>query len=524
MSDQSNIESNRNRVALVLIVVAALAQTILASIYWSVIYTRAGYETIGYVIAGSGVILVARLFQNFRKETQFHFGVPVALCLAGALICNTLLFVFADPWLLAAALVLMLLAIESSIRTTDGKRAYGGAVLPLLALLLPLFSIDMAINDWLGQLGLYCSEPILRVPGILIADEAIPFRFNDELRILPLDFSIRSMFGVPFLAAVGLTLVGLYARRWFHAFLLLISVGFWAVFGQTVFLVTLGVFFQLMFVDVTAESISMIEVLIVVTTVLLVVSTDQFLAFWFGPVTQESLESSSDLVGQAGKFWNRCLASRVIEKSARRHPRQTTVPANLLVAVTLLSTLFGGIGYARFLAIEKPVSGQLSTLIEADHFTVEPLSDLVRYQSKKRNATSSAGALEYRWYYYFDGIQCLVSASELEGRWADPAAQQRRHHWNVVDVTVDNDLEVIEMAKESGEKGLLFIKELAASQRLTTDPLGHFPTWGSASLPEMFLPNRVYFKVFVQFFDEPDPQLIDQLKTNVERLKSALGH
>ena len=97
MSDQSNIESNRNRVALVLIVVAALAQTILASIYWSVIYTRAGYETIGYVIAGSGVILVARLFQNFRKETQFHFGVPVALCLAGALICNTLLFVFADP-------------------------------------------------------------------------------------------------------------------------------------------------------------------------------------------------------------------------------------------------------------------------------------------------------------------------------------------------------------------------------------------------------------------------------------------
>ncbi|MDG2184488.1 MAG: hypothetical protein P8K79_02345 [Mariniblastus sp.] len=524
MSDQPNTESNHHRIPLVLIVVAALAQTVFASVYWCVIYPRAGYETIGYVIACSGAILFARLFQNFRKETLFHFGAPGAACLAGALICNTLLFVFADPWLLAAALVLMLFAIESSIRTTAGKRVYGGVVLPLLALLLPLFSIDMAINDWLSQLGLYCSEPILRVPGILIADEEIPFRFNDELRILPLDFSVRSMLGVPFLVAVGLTLVGLYARRLFHAFLLLISVGFWAVFGQTVLLVTLGVLFQLMFVDVTVESTSLIEVLIVVATVLLIISTDQFLAFWFGPVTQESLESSSDLVGKAGKFWNRCLASRVIEKSARRHSRQTTVPASLLVAVALLSALFGGIGYARFLAIEKPVSGQLSTLIEADDFTVEPLSDLVRYQSIQRNTTSSTGALEYRWYYYFDGVQCLVSASELEGRWADPAAQQKRHHWNVVDVSVDNDLQVIEMAKESGEKGLLFIKELAASQRPTTDLLGHFPAWGSPSLPEMFLPHRVYFKVFVQFFDQPDLQLIDQLKSNVDRLESALGH
>jgi hypothetical protein len=214
----------------------------------------------------------------------------------------------------------------------------------------------------------------------------------------------------------------------------------------------------------------------------------------------------------------------VIEQPARRHSRQTTVPASLLVAIALLSTLFGGIGYARFLAIEKPASGQLSTLIEADDFTVEPLSDLIRYQSIQRNTTSSAGALEYRWYYYFDGVQCLVSASELEGRWADPAAQQKRHHWNVVDVSVDKDLQVIEMAKESGEKGLLFIKELAASQQPTTDPLGHFPAWGSPSLPEMFLPNRVYFKVFVQFFDQPDLQLIDQLKSNVDRLESALGH
>ncbi len=147
MSDQPNTESNRHRIPLVLIVVAALAQTIFASVYWCVIYPRAGYETIGYVIACSGVILIARLFQNFRKETQFHFGAPGAACLAGALICNALLFVFADPWLLAAALVLMLFAIEKSFSAVatpgDSPNTTNEQItLAIINILLPLMSFS----------------------------------------------------------------------------------------------------------------------------------------------------------------------------------------------------------------------------------------------------------------------------------------------------------------------------------------------------------------------------------------------
>ncbi len=505
-----------------LIGIAALCQLLFSSVYWWILFSRAGYESIPYVLAGSGLILVVRLVQNVKKRASFHWDRPTTWCLTGALVGNALLLVFADPWLLAAALVCFFLAIENGIRGDDGRRLYGGVVLPFFALLLPLFSIDMAINDRLGQWGFYCGEQILRVPGILVVDEEIPFRINDDLRIMPLDFSIGSMLGVPFLLAIGLTLIGLYARRLFHAFLLCIAVGFWSVFGQTLFLVTLGVCFQLLLVDVTAESASLIEVLIVLVTGLLIISTDQFLAFWLGPVTKESLDSSSDLVARSGRFWNRCLASRLLQEPNRRRPDSRGEPGKWWITCTLLSILLGGIGFARFLVVEKPAFAQLPLEIEKEDFRVEPATDLIRHETKRRNRTSSTGALEHRWYYYYDGLQCLVSASELDGRWADPAAEQKRRDWNVEEVAFDNGMERIRLSKESGEQGLLFIKELASVDRLSSDPLGHFPTWGSPVLSDMFLSKRVYMKVFIQFFEEPDAHMVDQLKNNLHRLESTL--
>ena len=519
MSDQPNIELTPNRKFLLpILAAAALGQTLFASIYWSAILSRAGYETIGYVVACSGFVLLLRLIQNFKKPLLAKQTASMKACLASSLACNALLLIFADPWLLAAGQMLMLLAIENSLRDTEGNRLYAGITLPLFALLLPLFSIDMAINDWLGSCALYCAEPILRVPGILIADEEIPHRLGDELRVLPLDFSIRSLFGVPLLAAVGLTLVGLHTRRLFHSLLLLVSVGFWAVFGQTTYLVMLGAFFQLLFLDVTAELTSAIEISLAVMTILLIISTDQFLAFWFGPVTKESLESSSELVNVAGAFWNRRLASQVVDKPKQRHRDQHQTAGRLLAALAIASALLGGIGFVRFLAIERPPVRQLSRSTGADDFTIDPPAELIQYRTKTRNSTSSTGIFEYRWSYYLNGVQCQVSASELRGRWSDPAAKQKRQHWQVDNFTIDQNMQTIEMSKPSGERGLLFLKERTANPNLTTDPLGHFPTWSSPSLPEIFLRNRIYFRVFIQFFEEPDPALINQLKNNLDRL------
>ena len=263
--------------------------------------------------------------------------------------------------------------------------------------------------------------------------------------------------------------------------------------------------------------------LLVLLTVLLIISTDQFLAFWLGPVTRESLDSSSDLVARSGRFWNRCLASRLPQEPNRRRPDSPGEPGKRWVACTLLSILLGGIGFARFLAVEKPALAQLPPAIEKDDFRVEPATDLIRQETKRRNRTSATGALEHRWHYYYDGLQCLVSASELEGRWADPAAEQKRRDWSVEEGAFDGGVAQIKLSKESGEQGLLFIKELSSADRLSSDPLGHFPTWGSPALVDMFLSKRVYVKVFIQFFDEPDAQLIDQLKHNLDRLQSTLA-
>ena len=166
---------------------------------------------------------------------------------------------------------------------------------------------------------------------------------------------------------------------------------------------------------------------------------------------------------------------------------------------------------------------ELPTVTANEDFHVEPTTNLIRHETKRRNRTSSTGALEHRWYYYYDGLQCLVSACQLEGRWADPAAAQKRRDWVVEGVALDNGVEQIRLKKKSGEQGLLFIKELTADARLSSDPLGQFPTWGSPVLPEMFLSKRVYLKVFIQFYDEPDGPLVDQLKENLDRLQSALA-
>jgi len=254
----------------------------------------------------------------------------------------------------------------------------------------------------------------------------------------------------------------------------------------------------------------------------LIISTDQFLAFWFGPVSKESLESSSELVAKSGRFWNRCLASRVLQNTNQHRPVSTQAPGVGWSMGCLLLILLGAIGFARFLAIEPPTTAALPALISEEDFTGEPATELIRYQTKKRDRTSSTGAREHRWYYYYDGLQCLVSASELAGRWADPAAEQKRRNWNVDEMVIKNGIGEIKLSKESGEQGLLFIKELTSNAGLSSDPLGHFPTWSSPVLPEMFLAKRVYLKVFLQFYDEPEGALVDQLQENLDRLESTV--
>ncbi|MEE2825291.1 MAG: hypothetical protein VYE64_01540, partial [Planctomycetota bacterium] len=110
----------------------------------------------------------------------------------------------------------------------------------------------------------------------------------------------------------------------------------------------------------------------------------------------------------------------------------------------------------------------------------------------------------------------------LAGRWADPAAEQKRRNWNAEKMVFKNGIGQIKLSKESGEQGLLFIKELTSSSGLSSDPLGHFPVWSSPVLPEMFLAKRVYLKVFLQFYDEPEGPLVDQLQENLDRLQSTL--
>ena len=309
MSAPPPINSPDNRTLLKVLLAAFLVQGIFASIYWQLLWARAGYETLWWVLAGSGLILTVRLIQCVKSNIRCDFRVSGAVCLLLAFLCNASLAIFADPWLLAAAVVFLLLSLEFSIRNPEGQRLIAGVALPLAALLLPLCSLDTIINDWIAQVSHYCGEQILRVPGILIANEEIPFRFNNELRLLPLDFSTQPSFGVPFMAAVGLTLIGLHCRRLFHSVLLMAAVGFWAVFAQATYLVMLGACFQLLLIDISPELQSFIVIMIALATVCLVISTDQFLAFWLGPVTEESLESTSDLVNLTGEFWNRWLAS-----------------------------------------------------------------------------------------------------------------------------------------------------------------------------------------------------------------------
>ena len=108
MSEQTNIESQRHRFPLMLIGIATLCQLLYSSIYWGILFSRAGYASIPYILAGSSLVLVIRLFQNFKKRALFNFDRSTTRFLMGALACNILLLIWADPWLLAAGLACLL--------------------------------------------------------------------------------------------------------------------------------------------------------------------------------------------------------------------------------------------------------------------------------------------------------------------------------------------------------------------------------------------------------------------------------
>ncbi|MCH2179368.1 MAG: hypothetical protein MK106_11255 [Mariniblastus sp.] len=522
MSAPSNIKSPENRSLLKVLGAAVLVQGLFASVYWQLICTRAGYETLWWIIAGCGLVLAVRLIQSVKSNIRCNLCISGIICLSLAFLCNASLVILADPWLLAAAFLMLLMSLDFSIRNSEDRRLLAGAALPLAALLLPLFSLDTITNDWIGQTSHYCAEQILRVPGILIANEEIPFRFNNELRLLPLDFSTLPAFGVPFLAAVGLTLIGLNSRRLFHSSLLIAAIGFWAVFAQATYLVMLGACFQLVLIDISPELQSFIVMMVSVLTVGLIVSTDQFLAFWLGPVTEESLESTSDLVNLTGESWNRWLATRSVRKPTRSRTRRTTVPNNYVLVTVAATILLGGLGFLRFLNIEKFDSVQLSSAVDIDTLALKEASELLRYEFRERNSTSDQGARQHRWYTYLDGVQCLYSASQLNGRWAHPAAEQMKRNWTISKITSRAGEKTVEFEKESGERGLLVIQELGGHQGLTSDSLGHFPTWGSPAASEMFLTNRTYLTMFAQYFQPPNPEQFEHMRAQLEQLRLAI--
>ncbi len=252
--------------------------------------------------------------QPFRASTAsnvfFVLGVIFGIC--GAL------FIF--DWFAAASVYSFV--VSFCARTKDGET--GRSMLPVSFPLLTSLSLpldrDVWIITWLQTLSSHAASNVLDLLGYLhyLAGNVLQFP-DHEYFVEEACSGIMSFFLLLFLTTVYVVWMH---RPWFRSVLLVLSGLFWAYLMNTLRILVIPIAQATFNLDLSSGvSHDMLGYFCVILAILLVVSTDQFLSFVFGPVDPNTFESSSQFVRRINRFWNRVFSGTAQSsgETRRRH-------------------------------------------------------------------------------------------------------------------------------------------------------------------------------------------------------------
>jgi hypothetical protein len=262
---------------------------------------------------------------------------------------------------------------------------------------------------------------------------------------------------------------------------------------------------------------------------LLILSTDQFLTFIFGPVETTTLDSGDSAAGVA-KFWNRYVAGdrEKATKSKPRHRLPSALTRRLIIGGAAAMLLLGvaSIGTAvemmrggyivKFFQGTQPTAMQRSDLRDAlgTWRMIEDSESDTGFETTIREAASDLGMRTDQWNYHSGTYRCAIALDQPFPGWHELTQCYQNMGWNLVEngrqlkqAFDRNGVEwpyiQIELNKPTGEKAFVLFSFFDA----TGQPFEAPADWGALNQFFIRLRNRLSPQVRQRLFNAESYQV-----------------
>jgi exosortase len=387
---------------------------------------------------------------------------------------------FLEPWFAAMSAILLVTSLLARTMDSDTGHSMWTAALPLYVTLTLPFNGDMQLITWLQRVAAQLTSRLLDLIGIghYLPGTVIQMP-GKEYGIEQMCSGVQSFFTLLF---VAVAFVVWMRRPWFRSLLLIAAAVFWAIFMNTISILLIPIFDVYFEWDFsTGVQHAILGYCTLALGIFLLLSTDQFLMFMFGPV-----ESSSGHAGPFGRFftrvWNNLLAGEdddedIKKRKRRREPLTTVsrifawavaVPLILASAYVLIDVFksYSAPGKQRISFFNTNV---IYPFTETDLPERYDDWELLKYEPETRSRSSDLGLRSDGWQYQSKqpAYRCHISFDQtfpgwheltrcyLNGGWKfeqsdrvrrDEATGNEDERWSFIQV---------ELEKDTGEKGFL---------------------------------------------------------------------
>lgn len=456
--------------------IAIGAQLPMVVLYFFGLWKRVHYQFFPVAI----VITAALIWNRWPKDhARPHFSSTFSsLLLLAGIVFGLAGVAFVYPWFSAASVLLLLGSLLARTVDIETGKSLFPCVLPLATCLHPPGGLDVALIAWLQTTSAGFTSRMLDLIGYVhhMPGTVLQAANLKEFGIEEACSGVTSFYMLLFAAV---TLCVWLRRPWFRSTLLVLSTLFWAVFMNTVRIMAIALADEWMGVDlVHGLSHTLLGYTTMAIGILLLLSTDQFLHFLFGPV-EEFGEDSGGLGRRINRFWNSVISGG--GKSRSRERQRESVSA-LGRGVAWTAAILLGLGGV-FSLYDVVRSWNSASDQRVQFFTSEVYRSLKRealpeslenwtlakFDSQDRGPGSDLGQQSDVWYYAAPSCNPVVSFDQAFPGWHELTRCYQNMGWELVPArTVVEPSEVefqangrpwpfvrAEFQKPTGERGFL---------------------------------------------------------------------
>ena len=312
--------------------IAILAQLPMLLLYFRNLYLqKPHYQTAPFAFLAT----IAIAYFRWPKEAKMPFHRSV---LSDVLLVLGLLFAIACVafvWPSAGAGSVMFLVASLLARTVDKEtlKSLWPASLPMFVYLTLPAGTDIQLITWLQRISAVCTSRLLDLYGLghFMDGTVIQVPGKEPYGIEAACSGVQSFFTLLFVAVLFIVV---YRRPFFRSVFLIASAVFWALFMNTVRIFLIPVLDQVDIHVAHGFPHALLGWGTLAVGVLLLLSTDQFLTFLFGPVDPE--------VGRSGPFgklvtkaWNGLVSGEESESEKKKRSKKVRKPITMAGKTTI---------------------------------------------------------------------------------------------------------------------------------------------------------------------------------------------